>query len=135
MSSLSEGDQVLLIIEDDVKFAPIMATLAREHGFKPVVAMRGDIGLALANRAAARRDHARLAPSGADGRFVLERLKSNPRTRHIPVHVISVVEKTTQSANMGAFAYLEKPVSKDALELPSATFGTSSRRAPSACSW
>ena len=53
----------------------------------------------------------------ADGRFVLERLKSNGRTRHIPVHVISVAEKTKQSANMGAFAYLEKPVSKDALEL------------------
>src|SRR5207302_1844681 len=51
-----------------------------------------------------------------DGWSILDRLKRNPRTRHIPVHVISIVEKSKKGAAMGAFAYLEKPVSKDALE-------------------
>jgi HAMP domain-containing protein/signal transduction histidine kinase/CheY-like chemotaxis protein len=113
---LREGDRVLLIIEDDVKFARIMVGMAREKGFKAVVATRGDTGLALANE---------LQPSAitldiqlpvVDGWSILDRLKRNPRTRHIPVHVISIVEKSKRGASMGAFAYLEKPVSKDALE-------------------
>src|SRR5205085_8082949 len=51
-----------------------------------------------------------------DGWQILDRLKRNPRTRHIPVHVISIVEKSKKGSAMGAFAILEKPVSKDALE-------------------
>jgi CheY-like chemotaxis protein len=47
---------------------------------------------------------------------VLDRLKRNPRTRHIPVHVISVVDAKKRGANLGAFAYLEKPVSKEAID-------------------
>jgi CheY-like chemotaxis protein len=47
---------------------------------------------------------------------VLDRLKRNPLTRHIPVNVISVVERNERGAALGAFAYLEKPVTKDALQ-------------------
>jgi CheY-like chemotaxis protein len=47
---------------------------------------------------------------------VLAGLKKNPRTRHIPVHVITVVEKEGRAATLGAFAYLEKPVTKDSLD-------------------
>ena len=47
---------------------------------------------------------------------MLDRLKRNPRTRHIPVHVISVVDAKKRGANLGAFAYLEKPVSKEAID-------------------
>src|SRR5262249_16626962 len=113
---LREGDRVLLIIEDDLKFARIMVGMAREKGFKAVVATRGDTGLALANE---------LQPSAitldiqlpvVDGWQILDRLKRNPRTRHIPVHVISIVEKSKKGATMGAFAFLEKPVSKEVLE-------------------
>ena len=68
VSSLQQGDKVLLIIEDDVKFAPIMATLAREQGFSPVVALRGDTGLALAHQLqpdAITLDFSCRAPTGA----------------------------------------------------------------------
>src|SRR5439155_27356839 len=53
-----------------------------------------------------------------DGWTILDRLKRNPRTRHIPVHVISVVDRGRKQpgATVGAFAYLEKPVTKDALD-------------------
>jgi CheY-like chemotaxis protein len=47
---------------------------------------------------------------------VLDRLKRNPRTRHIPVHVISVVDREQHAATINAFAYMEKPVTKEALE-------------------
>jgi CheY-like chemotaxis protein len=113
---LREGDRVLLIIEDDLKFARIMLGMAREKGFKGVVATRGDTGLALANELQPAAITLDIQLPVVDGWSILDRLKRNPRTRHIPVHVISVVEKSKKSAAMGAFAYLEKPVSKDALE-------------------
>src|SRR5205085_9047878 len=113
---LREGDRVLLIIEDDAKFARIMVSMAREQGFKAVVASRGDTGLALANELQPVAISLDIQLPVVDGCSILDRLKRNPRTRHIPVHVISVVEKSKKGASMGAFAYLEKPVSKDALE-------------------
>jgi HAMP domain-containing protein/signal transduction histidine kinase/CheY-like chemotaxis protein len=113
---LREGDRVLLIVEDDLKFARIMVGMAREKGFKAVVANRGDTGLALANELIPAAITLDIQLPVIDGWSVLDRLKRNPRTRHIPVHVISIVEKSRKGATMGAFSYLEKPVSKDALE-------------------
>src|SRR2546425_936069 len=113
---LREGDCILLIIEDDVKFARILVGMAREKGFKAVVATRGDTGLALANELQPAAITLDIQLPVVDGWSILDRLKRNPRTRHIPVHVISIVEKNKKGATMGAFAYLEKPVSKDALE-------------------
>jgi signal transduction histidine kinase/DNA-binding response OmpR family regulator len=115
-TNIAPGERVLLIIEDDESFARILMAMARRHGFKVVVATRGDTGLALA---------AQLRPDAItldlqlpvhDGWTVLDRLKRNPLTRHIPVDVISIVERTHNGAALGAFAYLEKPVTKDALE-------------------
>jgi CheY-like chemotaxis protein len=113
---LRQGDRVLLVIEDDLNFARIMVAMARERGFKAVVASRGDTGLALANELQPTAITLDIQLPVVDGWSILDRLKRNPRTRHIPVHVISVVEKSKKGAAMGAFAYLEKPVSKDALE-------------------
>jgi CheY-like chemotaxis protein len=113
---LREGDRSLLIIEDDLKFARIMVNLARERGFKAVVATRGDTGLSLANELQPSAITLDLQLPVVDGWSVLGRLKKNPRTRHIPVHVISVVEKEDPSAVLGAFAYLEKPVTKENLD-------------------
>ncbi|HZH04990.1 MAG TPA: response regulator, partial [Myxococcaceae bacterium] len=109
-------DRVLLIIEDDLKFARIMLSLARERGFKAVVATRGDVGLELARKLLPHAITLDIQLPVVDGWSVLDRLKRDPRTRHIPVHVISVNDRHQQGATIGAFAYLEKPVSKDALE-------------------
>src|SRR4051812_50003263 len=113
---LRDGDRVLLIIEDDVKFARIMVGMAREKGFKAVVATRGDTGLALANELQPAAITLDIQLPVVDGWSILDRLKRNPRTRHIPVHVISIVEKNKRGSSLGAFAFLEKPVSKEALE-------------------
>ncbi len=113
---IREGDRVLLIIEDDVKFARIMVQTARDNGFKAVVATRGDTGIALAHELEPDAITLDIKLPVIDGWSVLDRLKRNPRTRHIPVHVISVIERSRRAAAMGAFAYLEKPVSKEALE-------------------
>src|SRR5262249_29146586 len=77
---LREGDRVLLIVEDDVKFARIMVNLARERGFKAVVANRGDMGLALANELAPSAITLDLQLPVVDGWNVLAGLKKNPST-------------------------------------------------------
>ncbi|GHH00237.1 histidine kinase [Comamonas sp. KCTC 72670] len=112
---IREGDRVLLIIEDDVKFARIMVQMAREKGFKALVATRGDTGLSMANEFQPHAITLDIQLPVVDGWSVLDRLKRNARTRHIPVHVISVMDKN-QGNSQGAFGYLTKPVSKEGLE-------------------
>ncbi|MDY7227745.1 HAMP domain-containing protein [Hyalangium sp. s54d21] len=112
---IREGDRVLLIIEDDLKFARIMMQMAREKGFKVLVASRGDSGLSMANEYLPHAITLDIQLPVVDGWSVMERLKRNPRTRHIPVHVISVMDKH-QGNTQGAFGYLTKPVSKEGLE-------------------
>src|SRR5206468_1343064 len=51
-----------------------------------------------------------------DGWVVLDRLKHDPNTRHIPVHVVSVAEERERSLRLGAVSFLQKPVTKEALE-------------------
>jgi CheY-like chemotaxis protein len=112
---LQPGDRVVLIIEDDAKFARIMSDMAHERGFKVAIANQGDTGLALANELRPDAITLDIHLPVMDGWQVLERLKQNSWTRHIPVHVISVVEENRKAAAMGAFAYLEKPVDKEKL--------------------
>jgi CheY-like chemotaxis protein len=80
------------------------------------VATRGDTGLSLAHELQPQAITLDIQLPALDGWTVLDRLKRNPRTRHIPVHVISVMDRQHRGATVGAFAYLEKPVTKDALE-------------------
>jgi signal transduction histidine kinase/CheY-like chemotaxis protein len=114
-AAIEPGDRVFLVIDDDLKFARIMLGMARERGFKGVIATRGDVGLELAQQLLPDAISMDIQLPVLDGWAVLDRLKRDPRTRHIPVHVISVVDKHQVGA-IGAFAYLEKPVSKEALE-------------------
>jgi HAMP domain-containing protein/signal transduction histidine kinase/CheY-like chemotaxis protein len=113
---IREGDRVLLVVEDDVKFARIMVGMAHDNGFKAVVALRGDTGVAMANELQPDAIALDVQLPIMDGLTVLDKLKRNPRTRHIPVYVISVTERNHRMMALGAFAYLEKPVSKEALD-------------------
>jgi HAMP domain-containing protein/signal transduction histidine kinase/CheY-like chemotaxis protein len=115
-ASIGEDDRVLLVIEDDVSFARIMLQIGREQGFKVIVATRGDTGLTLASKYQPDAITLDVKLPGLDGLTLLDRLKRSPTTRHIPVHVISVDEVSRRGAALGAFAYLEKPVSREALE-------------------
>ena len=114
--AVGEGDRVLLIVEDDENFARVLLEMARERGFKVVVALRGDTGMAYAHRFSPDAVLLDLGLPVVDGLTVLDRLKHHPDTRHIPVHILSSAEQRQRGLGMGAVAYLEKPVSKDALE-------------------
>ena len=113
--TLEQGDRVLLIIEDDQSFARIVLDMARESGFKGVIALRGDSGLALAHRLSPDAILLDVELPGADGLDVLDHLKRHPATRHIPVHVISAFDHRRHAMRAGAIAYFDKPVDHDAL--------------------
>jgi CheY-like chemotaxis protein len=115
-ADIKQGDRVLLIVEDDITFARIMLQMAHDNGFKVIVAARGDVGLTMANKYRPDAITLDIKLPGLDGWTLLDRLKRSPTTRHIPVHVISIDEMSRRGAALGAFAYLEKPVSREALE-------------------
>ncbi|WP_145414514.1 response regulator [Paenibacillus xylanexedens] len=115
-NAIVEGDKTLLIIEDDVKFAHILMDMARGRGFKALVALQGDRGLEMAREYLPDAIILDIQLPVMDGWTILGELKSSSVTRHIPVHVISVVDDMKQGLMMGAIAYLKKPSSKDSLD-------------------
>jgi HAMP domain-containing protein/CheY-like chemotaxis protein/signal transduction histidine kinase len=112
---IQPGDLVLLIIEDDINFARILLDMARQQGFKVLVSLRSDMGLAMAQEFKPDAITLDIRMPEMDGWMVLDRLKHNPTTRHIPVHILSVEEGRQRSLQQGAIAYLQKPVSSEAV--------------------
>jgi len=114
--SVEPGDRVVLIVENDTNFAKILLEMAHDKGFKGLVALDGESGLNLAHAFHPDAITLDIDMPGMDGWGVLDRLKHHPETRHIPVHIISGIRERQQGLKAGAIAYLEKPVSKEALE-------------------
>jgi CheY-like chemotaxis protein/HAMP domain-containing protein len=115
--SIDVDDRFVLIVEDDETFAKTVLEVARERGFKGIVALRGDVGLALAHEYKPDAIVLDMQLPVMDGWAVLDHLKRHPDTRHIPVHVVTGAENGKQHAlRAGAVAFLEKPVEKGRLE-------------------
>lgn len=104
-------DRVILIIEDDPKFAKLLMELAHEKGFKCLIANNGKTGLELAEQFVPTAIFLDVGLPEIDGWTVMERLKSNSTTRHIPVHFMSGSDHTLNAKLMGAVGYMFKPVS------------------------
>jgi signal transduction histidine kinase/DNA-binding response OmpR family regulator len=112
---IAQGDHVVLIIEDDAMFASVLLELAREQGFKGLIASDGASALALAHRYKPQAITLDIGLPDMDGWALLDLLKHDPRTRHVPIHVISVDDQKKRGLKAGAFGFLEKPVERDAL--------------------
>ncbi|MEO8704441.1 MAG: response regulator, partial [Kofleriaceae bacterium] len=113
--TLEPGDRVLLVIEDDVTFAVTLLEMGRQSGFKGVVATSGTQALELARTVKPDAVTLDLRLPDIDGWVLLDRLKHDPATRHIPVHVISGLDEERRSLQSGALSYLQKPVSQEGL--------------------
>ncbi|SDV48464.1 response regulator [Chitinasiproducens palmae] len=112
---LSQDRRVILVIEDDPAFARILYDLAHELDFDCVHATTGAEGMRLAEE---------LQPSGIlldvglpddSGLTVLERLKRDPKTRHLPIHMASVADHVEAALHLGAIGYSLKPTARDEL--------------------
>jgi CheY-like chemotaxis protein/HAMP domain-containing protein len=115
-AQIMAGDRVVLIIENDLSFASILADMAHEKGFKVLAAARGDVGLAMAKRYRPDAITLDIDLPVMDGWSILDRLKHDSTTRHIPVHIISMMEEAQRGMRLGAIAYLPKPVEREALD-------------------
>ncbi|HJU67398.1 MAG TPA: HAMP domain-containing protein [Gemmatimonadaceae bacterium] len=113
---IQPGDRSVLIVENDPNFARILLNMAREKDFKGIIAFDGEEAIDLAHAYHPDAVTLDIDLPGMDGWAVLDRLKHHPDTRHIPVHVISGIDKKQRGLKAGAIAYLEKPVSKEALD-------------------
>jgi CheY-like chemotaxis protein len=114
--AIDPGDKVLLIIEDDPHYARILLGLAREHHFKGIVATKGGVGLVLARQFRPAAITLDIFLPDMLGWTVLNQLKLDPTTRHIPVQIVTLDEERQHGLAHGAFAYLIKAPTTTSLE-------------------
>jgi CheY-like chemotaxis protein/signal transduction histidine kinase len=113
---IHKGDKVLLVIEDDAKFAEVLYDYAHKKDFKCVVAGDGESGLKLASVHPPDAILLDLNLPGMSGWFVLDTLKDDASLRHIPVHILSGASPTMDAYKRGALGFLSKPVSQEQLD-------------------
>jgi len=114
--ALQPEDAILLVVEDDPHYARILIDLARARGFKVLLARTGADALALV------RKHRPTAVSldvflpDMLGWTVLNQLKRNPETRHIPVQILTIEDERQYGLERGAFSFITKSVTTEGLE-------------------
>lgn len=115
-NAIHSDDKSILIIEDDTNFARSLLNYARSKGYKGIVAVRGDEGVQLATI---------YKPIGIlldiqlpvmSGWEVMDALKNNPQTRHIPVHMMSSLHLEKESILKGAIDFVDKPVAFEQMQ-------------------
>jgi len=114
--ALAAGDQLIVVIEDDPKFAAIVLGKCHEKGFKCLAAADGETGLALIDKHLPSAVILDIRLPGMDGMMILNALKEDIRTRHIPVHMISVEDNLAESLRRGAVGHAVKPLDQERLE-------------------
>jgi CheY-like chemotaxis protein/signal transduction histidine kinase len=112
---LEEGDSVLLVVEDDPHYARVLCDLSRDKGFKVLVAMTGTEALSLAREYHPTAISLDVMLPDMLGWTVLNHLKQDPKTRHIPVQMLTLDEDRHHGLSRGAFAFVTKPTSTDEL--------------------
>ncbi len=113
--NLAGARRVLLIIEDDDRFAGIVRDLSRELGFQCLVASTAEEALKLARQFKPSAVVLDVGLPDESGLMVLDRLKRDDATRHIPIHVISASDHSQTALSLGAIGYMVKPVKREAL--------------------
>jgi len=114
--TIEEGDLTLLIVDDDSHYARILLDIAHQKGFKAIVASRGQTALSLARQYRPSAITLDVFLPDMLGWTVLNNLKLDPQTRHIPVQMLSVEEEKQHGLSRGAFHYLIKPATTGDLE-------------------
>ncbi len=109
------GDNILLIVEDDPHYARILIDLARDKGFKAILAMRGDDALNLAKQYQPTAVSLDVFLPDMLGWNVLSQLKHNSLTRHIPVQIVTLDEDRQHGLARGAFSFVTKPTTREGI--------------------
>jgi CheY-like chemotaxis protein/signal transduction histidine kinase len=114
--SIQPDDSVLLIVEDDPHYARVLVDLARDQGFKALVAMRGSDALQLARQFRPAAVSLDIYLPDMLGWTVLSQLKQEPETRHIPVQIVTLDDDRQHGLARGAFSFVTKPATTEGLQ-------------------
>jgi CheY-like chemotaxis protein len=112
---LTGNSRVILIVEDDESFTKILHDLAHELNFECLIATTAEEALAVAVQHVPNAVLLDVGLPDQSGLAVLDRLKHDARTRHIPVHVVSASDYSQKAMSLGAVGYLLKPVKREEL--------------------
>jgi len=112
---LTDERHLLLVVEDDERFAAIVRDLSRELGFQCIVAGTAEEALSLAKSFKPKAIVLDVVLPDQSGLTVLDRLKRDDATRHIPIHVVSGSDHSQTALSLGAVGYLGKPVTREQL--------------------
>ncbi len=112
---IQPGDAILLVVEDDPHYARILLDLARDEGFKVLLAIRGDDALDLAKQYQPTAVSLDVFLPDMLGWNVLSQLKQNPLTRHIPVQIVTLDEDRQHGLARGAFSFVTKPTTREGI--------------------
>ena len=114
--NILQGDKVILIIEDDTSFAKILLDFSRKKNYKGIVAVRGDVGIEMAEHFKPLAIILDIQLPVMDGWQVMEALKSNPETKPIPVHIMSSLKFKQESLLKGAVDFINKPFALEQMQ-------------------
>ena len=114
--NLQTGDAILLIVEDDLHYARVLCDLSRDKGFKVLIATRGADALELAREYHPAAVSLDVFLPDMLGWTVLNHLKQDPTTRHIPVQMLTLDEDRQHGLARGAFAFVTKPTTPEGVE-------------------
>lgn len=110
---ISKDDKVILIVEDDTNFAKALLKFARMQHYKGVVVVRGDLAVSAALSYHPNAILLDVQLPVQDGWQVMDELKSNPKTKSIPVHMMSSLHVKKESLLKGAIDFINKPVAME----------------------
>jgi HAMP domain-containing protein/signal transduction histidine kinase/CheY-like chemotaxis protein len=114
--NLQPDDAILLVVEDDPHYARVLCDLSRDKGFKVLVATRGSEALALAREFHPTAVSLDVFLPDMLGWTVLNHLKQDPATRHIPVQILTLDEDRHHGLSRGAFSFVTKPTTPEGLD-------------------
>jgi CheY-like chemotaxis protein len=113
--AVDQTRRILLVIEDDEAFAGILRDLSREMGFQALVASTAEEAMVLAQQYMPSAVVLDVGLPDQSGLSVLDRLKRDVQTRHIPIHVVSGSDHAQTALSLGAVGYMLKPVKREDL--------------------
>ncbi|MDQ8005108.1 MAG: response regulator [Pedobacter sp.] len=116
-NNITSEDKAILIIEDDTYFAKTLLDFTRKRSYKGLVAVRGDVGIEMAQKYNPLAILLDIQLPVKDGWQVMDELKSNALTRHIPVHIMSSLSAKRESLQKGAVDFINKPFALEHMKL------------------
>lgn len=115
-NSINQKDNLILIIEDDTVFAKTLLEFTRNKGYKGIVAVRGDQGIELARHYKPMGILLDIQLPVKSGWDVMDEIKKDPMTRHIPVHIVSSYQMKKESLSKGAVDFVYKPLAYEKMD-------------------